>query len=239
MSHWLKTIEAECYLKLLTPAEQEQNSRFIEFNVAALVAADIATQYGIFRTGIEAGILSPDEVRAMQNLNPRPDGLGSKYLRPLNMEYADQEPEPQETPAEMEPAEQITEESDDDLRSTAKTVLDDAVERFTAYLVRKVNREAKQKAAGRFVNWLEVGYSDEVTGLHKEITPAAMVYAGLTQRDATELIESITKRLFHGLSAEIEQVLNTTDGDQMRAALSAVTKSFKTNVIGYYTEVIN
>jgi hypothetical protein len=66
-----------------------------------------------------------------------------------------------------------------------------------------------------------------------------MVYAGLTQRDATELIESITKRLFHGLSAEIEQVLNTTDGDQMRAALSAVTKSFKTNVIAFYSEVIN
>ena len=239
LSHWLKTIEAECYLKLLTPAEQEQNSRFIEFNVAALVAADIATQYGIFRTGIEAGILSPDEVRAMQNLNPRPDGLGSKYLRPLNMEYADQEPEPQETPAEMEPAEQITEESDDDLRSTAKTVLDDAVERFTAYLVRKVNREAKQKAAGRFVNWLEVGYQDEVNGFYNEITPAVMIYAGLTNRNATELGESIANCIFYGLAGEIEQVLNTTDGDQMRAALSAVTKSFKTNVIAFYSEVIN
>ena len=238
LSHWLKTIEAECYLKLLTPAEQEQNSRFIEFNVAALVAADIATQYGIFRTGIEAGILSPDEVRAMQNLNPRPDGLGSKYLRPLNMEYADQEPEPQETPAEMEPAEQITEESDDDLRSTAKTVLDDAVERFTAYLVRKVNREAKQKAAGRFVNWLEVGYQDEVNGFYNEITPAVMIYAGLTNRNATELGESIANCIFYGLAGEIEQVLNTADGDQMRAALSAVTKSFKTNVIAYYSEVI-
>ena len=238
LSHWLKTIEAECYLKLLTPAEQEQNSRFIEFNVAALVAADIATQYGIFRTGIEAGILSPDEVRAMQNLNPRPDGLGSKYLRPLNMEYADQEPEPQETPAEMEPAEQITEESDDDLRSTAKTVLDDAVERFTAYLVRKVNREAKQKAAGRFVNWLEVGYQDEVNGFYNEITPAVMIYAGLTNRNATELGESIANCIFYGLAGEIEQVLNTTDGDQMRAALSAVPKSFKTNVIAYYSEVI-
>ena len=238
LSHWLKTIEAECYLKLLTPAEQEQNSRFIEFNVAALVAADIATQYGIFRTGIEAGILSPDEVRAKQNLNPRPDGLGSKYLRPLNMEYADQEPEPQETPAEMEPAEQITEESDDDLRSTAKTVLDDAVERFTAYLVRKVNREAKQKAAGRFVNWLEVGYQDEVNGFYNEITPAVMIYAGLTNRNATELGESIANCIFYGLAGEIEQVLNTADGDQMRAALSAVTKSFKTNVIAYYSEVI-
>ena len=238
LSHWLKTIEAECYLKLLTPAEQEQNSRFIEFNVAALVAADIATQYGIFRTGIEAGILSPDEVRAMQNLNPRPDGLGSKYLRPLNMEYADQEPEPQETPAETEPAEQITEESDDDLRSTAKTVLDDAVERFTAYLVRKVNREAKQKAAGRFVNWLEVGYQDEVNGFYNEITPAVMIYAGLTNRNATELGESIANCIFYGLAGEIEQVLNTADGDQMRAALSAVTKSFKTNVIAYYREVI-
>ena len=105
-------------------------------------------------------------------------------------------------------------------------------------MVRKVNREAKQKAAGRFVNWLEVGYQDEIISLHKEITPAAMVYAGLTKRDATELIESISERLFFGLSTEIEQVLNTADGEQMRAALNTVTKSFKTNVIGYYTEVI-
>ena len=155
------------------------------------------------------------------------------------MEYADQEPETEETPAELEPAEQIIDESDDDLRATAKTVLDDAVERFTAYLVRKVNREAKQKTDGRFVNWLEVGYEDEIIGLHKEITPAAMVYAGLTNRDATELIELIGNRLFFGLAGEISEVLNTADGEQMRAALNAVTKSFKTNVIAYYSEAIN
>tara|TARA_Y100001968_G_C19138884_1_gene610418 strand:- start:289 stop:756 length:468 start_codon:yes stop_codon:yes gene_type:complete len=155
------------------------------------------------------------------------------------MEYADQEPETEETPAELEPAEQIIDESDDDLRATAKTVLDDAVERFTAYLVRKVNREAKQKTAGRFVNWLEVGYEDEIIGLHKEITPAAMVYAGLTNRNATELIESIGNRLFFGLAGEISEVLNTADNEQMRSALNAVTKSFKTNVIAYYSEAIN
>ena len=66
-----------------------------------------------------------------------------------------------------------------------------------------------------------------------------MIYAGLTNRNATELGEIIANRLFYGLAGEIEQVLNTTDSDQMRAALSAVTKSFKTNVIAYYSEVIN
>jgi HK97 family phage portal protein len=234
LSHWLRTIDSECYLKLLSPTEQNQNSHFIEFNVSALIAADIATQYDIYRKGIEAGILSPDEVRAMQNLNPRPDGLGGKYLRPLNMEYADHV-EPVDTEP---PASDSDERFDGSLIESAKAVLDESVSRFVAYLVRKVNREAKQKTDSRFITWMDGAYADESEGLRKEIMPAATMYAKVTGSTAEKVIESIDRYVIAGMKTEIDTVLNTANSEQFRAALQTITNEFNANAIANYSEVL-
>lgn len=231
LSHWLNAIQSECWLKLLSPAEQEANTHFIEFNVGALIAADIATQYQIYRTGIEAGILSPDEVRAQQNMNPRPDGLGSKYLRPLNMEYADAVT----VEADPEPA------MDQDLegiRAAAKLLIDDIVERGTAYLCRRVTREAKKKEFSRFVEWWEVCYRTPEEDLHKDLMPAVTIYASTTGGDPEKLCRAIIHKIYYGLSAEMESVVFSTDEDQLRSVLDVVTKEFSKNVKTFYSEVL-
>lgn len=235
LSHWLRTIDSECYLKLLTPSEQNANSHFIEFNVAALIAADIATQYAIYRTGIEAGILSPDEARAKQNMNPRPDGLGGKYLRPLNMEYADHVEPADDEPTGVEPA---GARGDELLVNAAKAVLDRAISGFVAYLCRKVNREASDKSDNRFITWMDEKFVNESKGMRDEVIPAVYMYASVVGRDSDELFDAIKRQIIDGLKVEIETVLNTANSEQFRAALKAITKEFNDNSIARYSEVL-
>lgn len=93
LSPWLETITAECWMKLLSPSEQQNDSHYFEHNTKALLRTDALKRHQIYRIGIDSGIYSPDECRAMENLNPRPDGKGGEYRLPLNMKSAS-DPEP-------------------------------------------------------------------------------------------------------------------------------------------------
>jgi HK97 family phage portal protein len=227
LSAWLKTIESECYLKILAPMEQESNSHFIEFNVGALIAADIATQYQIYRTGIEAGILSPDEVRAMQNLNPRPDNMGSKYLRPLNMEYAEQEqPEIIEEVPEMLRTAQL---------EPAYKVLDAAVGRFTGYLARKVSRESGKEG---FSNWVDTCLDDENKQLRTETGDSVNLIAAISGANAEEIQQRLGQFVFHQMGERIEDVITSSEPEQRAAALKTVLKDYSADTIARYKQEI-
>tara|TARA_R110000737_G_scaffold352914_1_gene401024 strand:- start:1346 stop:3001 length:1656 start_codon:yes stop_codon:yes gene_type:complete len=227
LSAWLKTIESECYLKILAPMEQELNSHFIEFNVGALIAADISTQYQIYRTGIEAGILSPDEVRAMQNLNPRPDKMGSKYLRPLNMEYADQE-----TP---EVIEEVPEMLRNQPLEPAYKVLDAAVARFTGYLARKVSRESSKDG---FSSWVETCLDDEINQLRSETGDTINLIAIMSGANAEEIQERLGKFVFDQMAGRIEDVITSSEPEQRTAAVKAVLKDYSDDIVAMYkTEI--
>jgi HK97 family phage portal protein len=78
---WLRRIEDECFIKLLTKAEQDQY--FFEHNESALLRGDIDARYDAYAKGISNGILQPNEVRARENLNAVPDG-GENYA-PVNL----------------------------------------------------------------------------------------------------------------------------------------------------------
>lgn len=62
---------------------QEQDEYFFEFLVDAVLRADFRTRMDGYAVGIQNGILSPNEARGKENLNPR-DG-GDTYYMPVNM----------------------------------------------------------------------------------------------------------------------------------------------------------
>ena len=61
----------------------DDDTFFIEHNVDALLRGDLAARYAAYAVGINWGILSPNEARAKENLNPREGG--DTYLQPVNM----------------------------------------------------------------------------------------------------------------------------------------------------------
>jgi HK97 family phage portal protein len=77
---WLTLIEEAVDRDLIDDSEY-----FSEFLVDALLRADMAARSSAYGVMIEHGVLSPDDVRARENMNPREDGRGGIYWRPANM----------------------------------------------------------------------------------------------------------------------------------------------------------
>lgn len=78
---WIRRLESAIWRDLIPDREKE--SIFPEFLVDGLLRGDIKSRYTAYQLAIQSGIMSPNEVRAKENLNPRPGG--DDYLSPLNM----------------------------------------------------------------------------------------------------------------------------------------------------------
>jgi HK97 family phage portal protein len=81
LSVWLRRIEEECYIKLLT--EEEQSLYFFEHNADALLRGDIDSRYDAYQKGISYGVLKPNEARARENLTAVDQG-NENYV-PVNL----------------------------------------------------------------------------------------------------------------------------------------------------------
>lgn len=78
---YLTRIEHRVQVGLLR--EGEQLSHYAKFNSGALMRGDLKGRYDSYAKGINWGILSPNDCRELEDMNPR-DG-GDAYLTPLNM----------------------------------------------------------------------------------------------------------------------------------------------------------
>ncbi len=57
----------------------------LRFNLAGLARGDLMSRYAAYAIGRQWGWFSADDIRALEDLNPLPDGAGQTYLEPLNM----------------------------------------------------------------------------------------------------------------------------------------------------------
>lgn len=78
LTMWEQAINADC----LDP--DREPDLYARFNRNALVRGDLAARWGAYVKGLQWGVFSPDEVRAMEDQNPRPDGGGEVYYDPPN-----------------------------------------------------------------------------------------------------------------------------------------------------------
>lgn len=78
---YLTRIEARIRMQLLSPAEQK--SHFAKFNVNGLLRGDMAARSTFYTQGIQNGSLSPNEIRELEDRNPREGG--DVFLQPANM----------------------------------------------------------------------------------------------------------------------------------------------------------
>jgi HK97 family phage portal protein len=62
----------------------DDDDLYAKFNRAALVKGDIKARWDAYVKGRQWGIYSADDVRALEDLNPRPDGRGGEYAEPPN-----------------------------------------------------------------------------------------------------------------------------------------------------------
>lgn len=72
-------IEQEINMKLLGPNE------YVKFSLEGLLRGDIKSRFEAYKIAGENGWMNADEIRAMEDMNPQPDGLGKVFLYPMNM----------------------------------------------------------------------------------------------------------------------------------------------------------
>lgn len=94
---WLERWRQEAALKLLT--EKEREELYFEHLTDALLRGDIKSRHEAYQKGLDAGWINPDEVRQRENMNPLPDGQGTVYRVPLNMQTPKQLMEGKAKPA--------------------------------------------------------------------------------------------------------------------------------------------
>lgn len=93
----VKNWEAELNRRVLR--KSDQNRLFFRFNLDSLLRGDTASRAEFYTKLFNIGAISPDEVRAHENMNMIDGGHGKKHYRPLNMVGLDEETE---TPNDQE-----------------------------------------------------------------------------------------------------------------------------------------
>jgi HK97 family phage portal protein len=79
MLPWATIWEQEIYKSCLTPEEQIQNY-YARYNMNALLRADYSTRMNNYRTGVQMGLYSLNEVREMEDMNPIPGEGGNVHF---------------------------------------------------------------------------------------------------------------------------------------------------------------
>ncbi len=97
---WLVSIEQRISFSLIAPAAQ--NETFVEFLIEGMLRGDSQTRGEVQNIRILNGSLSPNEARAIENMNPRPGG--DDFLSPLNMRQGAAAPQGEPGPAPSVPS---------------------------------------------------------------------------------------------------------------------------------------
>lgn len=136
-----KRIEQALMFSLFT--EKEAKTYTIEFLFDDILRADIKTRTEAQEKAAMNGFLNIDEIRAMENRNPLPDGLGQKHYRPLNLIEVGKEPE---EPTEKKPKKEEKPAKKRDF-SPFYPLIEETTKRFVARKMRgKEKSEAFEKA---------------------------------------------------------------------------------------------
>lgn len=77
--------------------------QFIKFNFDARLRAKTSERYQAYQKAIDAGIMNPDEARALEDMPPLPKGQGQQFWRPANMVPIEIALKPPEKPKPSEP----------------------------------------------------------------------------------------------------------------------------------------
>lgn len=82
LTDWIKTWEESVKRDLLP--ENEWETTDARFNANALLRGDFKTRWDGYVKALQWGVYSPDDIRRMEDQNPRPDGGGGIYYDPPN-----------------------------------------------------------------------------------------------------------------------------------------------------------
>jgi HK97 family phage portal protein len=168
---WGVRTEQSLNMQLLLP--KDRSTLFYEHLMDGLLRGDIATRYAAYVQAINNGIMSPNEARSRENMNPYKGG--DVYWRPLNMTRTE---EPVSEPADQQPNDSASKKTSEpgNQASALKPLWRDAVARAmkreqndVSGAVKRLKKNADIEA---FCLWLDNFYNhDHPAFLWKQFQP--------------------------------------------------------------------
>jgi len=165
LSHWLKSWEGQCNLKLLREREKQLCSHKFAHDISELIASDSETRAGVAQTYVSNGIKTVNEVRAEMHLPPLA------------------EPQPQEAP-QMPPESPVDDSPMDDapeavdaVRGHLDALLANQKDAAVKELVSRVKDNLRRYSPESFVSWKDKNFEglvDSVAERHMGHTVRAL-----------------------------------------------------------------
>ena len=143
---WCVTWEEECDAKLLTEEQKRAESHCCLFVRNAVMRSNPDQRASFYEKMVQNGLMSRDEARALEDMNPIPNGQGEVfYIKSGMSAIGAEEPQSPEEPGEpaTEPAADMTEENPNPtaLRSSIRLLLEETTGRMARRLHTHVSRK--------------------------------------------------------------------------------------------------
>jgi HK97 family phage portal protein len=234
---WIIRIEQAITRDIIPPADK--GTLFAEFLVDALLRGDIAARFAAYSIALQNGINNRDEIRALENQNPIPDGSGQMYTVQLNMAdlnfiagEGNLQPEPADASARVVKRAKVGRERLR-IRKRFLRLFQDVMRRMVKFETSEVRKSAQKRLGTRsvatFRTWLDKFYAKmpaeikkRMAGVFetysKQMAAAAFREAG-SDEDWTdglaetlkEYLDSYTARYVKASLGQLEEILREAE----------------------------
>lgn len=203
---WLVRWEQAINYKLFTPSERKEY--FVEHLVDGLLRGDSKTRAEALATLRQNGIINADEWRAIENMNPQPDGTGKIYLVNGNMLPVNYVSEKKQEPAARSETKRDIESRSANKRlrlaRSYRAIFQDAAERIVrrekADITKIGFKLLGQRNIPQFERWIDDYYADSQAWISRIISPVMRSYADAVQADAANDVNAR-----EGITPEIDE----------------------------------
>jgi len=195
-----------CISQQLLTKKDRQFGLFAEFNVAGLLRADAAGRAEFYNKIFQVGGISPNEIRAKENMNPDKSPAADKKYVMLNMVPLDMAGDLAEPKKPEEKGQRSIEHRGgiivrDRISRQYHPLFIRAAEKIVNLesnaIKRKVDLYRKQRAVPEMKSWLESFYNDMPEKIKREIGPVFQSFAGaVIDASATEIGVDVTEQDF-------------------------------------------
>ena len=212
---WLVNVEQALTRDLLT--DEQRKSLFVEHLVDGLMRGKTSERYASYSSALQAGWMSPNEVRAMENLNPFEGG--DTYLTPLNMVPAGEEQSQRQDQEQSQGfKKKITRSKSSIAAQRRRTieaylpVYEDVAERMVRREVQDIERAldkfTRRRTVTEFVVWLDEYYDDFKSVLVKAFAPVMLSLSGVISASVAEELGDVEQVGEDDLSTFMDEYLD-------------------------------
>jgi len=181
---WFSKLEFEANDKLFRT--DEKDSFYCEFLVDARLRSDTKTRFETYALAIQYGVMSPNEARERENLNPYDGGDEIKVY--FSDGSQSDEPDDQQGEAEEEPA-PSSDDREYKVRIANRDLLFDRLQSMNKRLVNSARTAAKKpERFGEFVNNLRANHG---TVMQDALRPVCQLTGAMFGRDSEKMLGEI------------------------------------------------